>query len=126
VGDDTAEQVALARRLQEERAAAAEQVRLLARDFARIVDASRESNADDEHDPEGQTIAFERAQVVSTLDQARERLAGIDAAIERQRAGSYGRCVDCGAPIDPERLAARPATTACIACARRGGGSAQP
>jgi RNA polymerase-binding transcription factor len=30
-------------------------------DFNDVVEASRDANADDEHDPEGATIAFERA-----------------------------------------------------------------
>src|SRR6188768_1925072 len=35
-----------------------------------VVDASRDSNADDEHDPEGATIAFERAQVEALVRDA--------------------------------------------------------
>ena len=31
--------------------------------FNAVVAASRDTNADDEHDPEGATIAFERSQV---------------------------------------------------------------
>jgi RNA polymerase-binding transcription factor DksA len=82
------------------------------------VAASRSSNADDEHDPEGATIAFERQQVAALLDQARRRLADVETALERRAAGSYGICETCGRPIAPERLAARPAARTCIACAR--------
>ncbi|RFU19835.1 TraR/DksA family transcriptional regulator [Geodermatophilus marinus] len=82
-----------------------------------MVAASRASNADDEHDPEGATIAFERQQLATLLDAARRRLADVDAALERRAAGSYGRCERCGRPITPERLAARPATRSCIDCA---------
>ncbi len=80
--------------------------------------ASRSSNADDEHDPEGATIAFERQQVAALLDQTRRRLADVEAALERRAAGSYGLCETCGRPIAPERLAARPAARTCIDCAR--------
>ena len=73
-----------------------------------MVAASRSSNADDEHDPEGATIAFERQQVVALLDQARRRLADVEAALARREAGDYGICETCGRPIAPERLAARP------------------
>jgi DnaK suppressor protein len=83
-----------------------------------VVAASRSSNADDEHDPEGATIAFERQQLAALLDQARRRLADVEAALERRAAGGYGICESCGRPIAPERLAARPAARTCIDCAR--------
>ena len=86
-------------------------------EFEGVVAASRSSNADDEHDPEGATIAFERQQVAALLDQARRRLADVEAALERRAAGSYGICETCGRPIAPERLTARPAARTCIDCA---------
>ena len=46
-----------------ERAAALAQIESLTREFDGVVAASQASNADDEHDPEGATIAFERSQV---------------------------------------------------------------
>jgi RNA polymerase-binding protein DksA len=91
----------------------------LERDFANIVAASQAANADDEHDPEGATIAYERQHVVSLLEQAREHLAAIDEALARLDEGGYGRCEGCGQPIAPERLAARPTATRCVACASR-------
>jgi RNA polymerase-binding transcription factor DksA len=101
-----------------ERAAVLGQIEALTREFEGVVDASRSSNADDEHDPEGATIAFERQQVVALLEQARSRLADVDAALARREAGGYGVCESCGRPIAPERLAARPAARTCIDCAR--------
>jgi DnaK suppressor protein len=101
-----------------ERAAALAQVDALTREFDGLVAASQASNADDEHDPEGATIAFERQQVVALLEQARRRLADVDAALARRDAGDYGICEICGRPIAPERLAARPAARTCIDCAR--------
>jgi DnaK suppressor protein len=106
-------------RLVEERAAALAQIETLTREFDGVVAASQSSNADDEHDPEGTTIAFERQQVVALLDQARRRLADVEAALARREAGSYGSCETCGRPIAPERLAARPAARTCIDCAAR-------
>ena len=73
-----------------------------------MVAASRSSNADDEHDPEGATIAFERQQVVALLDAARRRLADVEAALARREAGGYGICEICGRPI-ARRAAGRPA-----------------
>lgn len=104
--------------LEAERVAALAQIEALTRQFDEIVAASQASNADDEHDPEGATIAFERQQVVALLDQARQRLADVDAAVTAAEAGTYGRCENCGRPIGEERLAARPATRTCIDCAR--------
>jgi DnaK suppressor protein len=85
---------------------------------AEVVAASEGSNADDEHDPEGATIAFEREQLTALLHQARATVTALDDAIARRAAGDYGRCERCGRPIGEERLAARPHTTLCIDCAR--------
>ena len=85
-----------------------------------MVEASRDSNADDEHDPEGSTIAFERSQVGALVDQARAHLAEVDAALERVEDGTYGVCESCGQPIAPARLEARPVARTCITCASRG------
>jgi DnaK suppressor protein len=104
--------------LGEERAAALAQIAALTREFDEVVAASNASNADDEHDPEGATIAFERQQVVALLDQARRRLADVEAAVRDVEAGIYGICETCGRPIGAERLAARPAARTCIDCAR--------
>jgi DnaK suppressor protein len=101
-----------------ERAAAQAQIEALTREFDSLVAASQSSNADDEHDPEGATIAFERQQVVALLEQARRRLADVEAAIRAVEGGVYGICESCGRPIAPERLAARPAARTCIDCAR--------
>ncbi|WP_067459817.1 TraR/DksA family transcriptional regulator [Actinomadura macra] len=86
-------------------------------DWDGVVEASAQANTDDEHDPEGATIAFERAQVETSLARARARLADIDAALHRLCEGSYGACEQCGGPIGAERLAARPSTRTCFACA---------
>ena len=82
--------------------------------------AASDVATDDEHDPEGTTIAFERAQVSALLDRARRCIAELDEALERLDAGRYGVCVDCGGPIAPDRLVARPSARTCIACANRG------
>jgi RNA polymerase-binding transcription factor DksA len=102
-----------------ERAAAEAQIAALAREFDAVVAASQASNADDEHDPEGATIAFERQQVVALLDAARRRLDEVDAALARRAEGRYGVCESCGRPIAPGRLAVRPAARTCIDCARQ-------
>lgn len=88
----------------------------LERDVLGIVAASAGSNADDEHDPEGSTIAFERSQVTSLLAQTRRRVADVDAALARLDDGSYGRCETCGATIPAARLEARPVARTCVPC----------
>jgi DnaK suppressor protein len=84
----------------------------------RVVEASESSNADDEHDPEGATIAFEREQLAALLGQARRTRADVERALAALAAGTYGVCETCGEPIAPARLEARPYARTCIACAR--------
>ena len=88
-------------------------------DFDELVAASVGSNADDEHDPEGATIAFERSQLDSLVTRTRTQLVELDAALERLSRGRYGRCEACGRAVAPERLEALPAARTCIACAAR-------
>jgi RNA polymerase-binding protein DksA len=103
-------------RIEADRASTLERIVALERDFDRIVESTPEVT-DDEHDPEGSTIAFERAQLTAVLDQARRHLEELDRALGRLRDGSYGTCVVCGAPIGAERLEARPVASTCIVCA---------
>ena len=103
-------------RLLAERAAAQRQLAALRSDFAGIVAASTDSNADDEHDPEGATIAFERSQVAALARQAETRLVETEAALSRLAAGTYGVCERCSAPIPAERLEARPTARTCVHC----------
>jgi DnaK suppressor protein len=103
--------------LAQERARTAARLRHLTGDHAGIVEASRDSNADDEHDPEGATIAFERSQVEALVRQARAHLVEVDAALARIEAGTYGTCERCGRPIAVARLEARPVARTCVVCA---------
>jgi DnaK suppressor protein len=85
-------------------------------EFDDIVAGAAESNSDDEHDPEGSTLAFERARVSALLNQERAYLAELERAGNRLADGTYGVCTRCGAAIAPERLAARPAARTCVQC----------
>lgn len=111
------DEVEARRRLRAERADVAARLRDLGVSFEDIVDAARDSNLDDEHDPEGTTIAAERSLVSSLARSSERHLAEVDAALERLAAGTYGRCVRCGGPIAADRLDARPSTPVCIGCA---------
>ncbi|MDT0201710.1 TraR/DksA C4-type zinc finger protein [Nocardioides sp. AE5] len=92
----------------------------LSEDYAEVIAASKDTNADDEHDPEGATIAFERSQVGSLVRQAAQQLEEIEAALRRVEEGTYGLCERCGSEIAPGRLDARPVARTCIACASAG------
>ena len=114
--DDTP--AAAERLLADDRAATVERLEALRRGFGLVVDASVGANADDEHDPEGSTIAYERSQLSALVDQAERHLGEIEAAIARLADGTYGQCERCGRPIPAGRLEARPTATRCVEHAR--------
>jgi RNA polymerase-binding protein DksA len=103
--------------LEHERARTRRRLADLTGDYAGIVEATRDANSDDEHDPEGATIAFERSQVGALAEQARQHLVEIDAALRRLEEGTYGVCERCGDAIAAGRLEARPTARTCITCA---------
>jgi DnaK suppressor protein len=103
--------------LEAERHQALRRLAALTGDFNEVVAASRDSNADDEHDPEGATIAFERSQVAALVLQVQGHLTEVEAAIRRLVDGTYGICERCGQAIAEARLQAKPAARACIRCA---------
>ncbi|MDT7728104.1 MAG: DnaK suppressor protein [Actinomycetota bacterium] len=105
-----------ARRLEEERAATANLIDSLTRQVTGIIESSTWTTNDDEHDPEGATIAFERAQLQSMLTQAHIDLESIGNAERRLQDGTYGLCERCAKPIPEARLDALPAATHCIPC----------
>jgi RNA polymerase-binding transcription factor DksA len=102
----------LTRLIDEARAEAA----TLEADLLSLFEAARTSNSDDEHDPEGQTIAYERAQLTAVLDSTRRHVSELRDAVKRLDAGDYGVCEVCGNPIPPERMAARPTARRCVNC----------
>ena len=105
------------RRLQAERRRTTQRLAHLRGDFAEVVAASRDTNADDEHDPEGATIAFERSQIATLVALADRTLVELDAALARLDAGTYGTCETCGRPVPAERLEVRPTARTCVTCA---------
>src|SRR5437764_13378234 len=106
--------------LEEQGRRARERVAALEREFAGLAEAASAAGADDEHDPEGATLAFERQHAATLLEAAREQVAAADAALRRLDEGRYGVCERCGQPIRAERLAARPTAAICIRCAEGG------
>ena len=104
-------------RLNELRSATIRRAASLATSFDGIVEATSDVATDDEHDPEGHTIAWERQQVAALLDEARAMLADIEAAQQRLDDEFYGTCTTCGLEIAAARLDALPATPTCVNCA---------
>jgi RNA polymerase-binding transcription factor DksA len=103
--------------VQAEQERAARRVASLEAVVATIVEGSELTSTDDEHDPEGATIAYERAQASALLRQAR---ADCEALVNTRRQLDEGHrvvCSVCGRDIDVERLAALPTTTRCVRCA---------
>ena len=107
-----------AARLNELRTATSRRVASLRSSFDGIVEAASDVATDDEHDPEGHTIAWERQQVAALLAEAQALLTDIDAAEQRLSDRLYGTCTTCGLQIAAERLDALPSTPICVSCAK--------
>ena len=90
----------------------------LRRELQEIMESGDLTNTDDEHDPDGATIAYERARTAALLTSAEEELAQLRRAGALVEGGDYGRCRTCGRAIAVERLLALPSTRECIDCAR--------
>lgn len=75
-------------------------------DFPTIGDAEDENAA--EVATYSDNLTLER-----TLESA---LRDVNSALKRVKEGTYGICRYCGKPIDPKRLEARPASSACMEC----------
>lgn len=106
-------------RIDEARTVVSARLRSLREQFDAIVAASRWSTDDDEHDPEGSTIAYERATVSSLARDAENELRELDAAAGRVDDGTYGICDRCAEPIADARLEALPAARRCVGCVRQ-------
>ncbi len=83
-----------------------------------MIEGSRFTTDDDEHDPEGSTIAFERAKIAALITDTQSEMREIDAAVARVAAGTYGFCERCGDEIPAIRLEALPAARRCMQCVR--------
>ncbi|MGV8886365.1 MAG: TraR/DksA family transcriptional regulator [Microbacteriaceae bacterium] len=93
----------------------------LSRDIRSVQSSRQDAPTDDEHDPEGPTLAFEQSQSSALLWQARRRLELVDSALIRVGHETFGICEGCGHPIGVDRLMARPYAEHCISCAQRAG-----
>ncbi|TBN57941.1 hypothetical protein EYE40_11330 [Glaciihabitans arcticus] len=116
---DSRQRGALRKRLLADRASTLDSVAQLGFDIDSVRHSRRDSSTDDEHDPEGSTLAFEQSQTSALLRQAVHRIDQIDDALGRLDDDSYGSCASCGRSIGYARLSARPYTPHCVTCAAR-------
>lgn len=113
------QRTALRNHLTSDRERTGVQIEQLTTELSAFTTARRDSPTDDEHDPEGPTLAFERSQSSALLQQSEQHLRDIDAALLRLDEGTYGDCTRCGRPIAIGRLQARPQSPLCIHCAEK-------
>ena len=99
-----------------EREATLRRLDALTAEFDGIVASAQGTNGDDEHDPEGATVAFERQRTEALRQQAEKHLVDIDRAVGRLGDRSYGTCPACGSAIAEERLRALPTAERCTTC----------
>jgi YteA family regulatory protein len=92
--------------------------RISRNDHYQLKDSQRDSTGElsvsDNHPGDLGTEMFERSKDSALLERESFRLARIEAALERMRTGEYGRCKECGAFIDPQRLDAMPTAEYCL------------
>ncbi len=78
---------------------------------------SRERDAEATQDPADMAAnAYTKELMVSMSANDRQLLELIDAALDRIEEGKYGKCINCGQPIQEKRLEAVPWARHCLRC----------
>ena len=111
---------ALRTRIRDERRRLVSLVASLTATFDDLAEAADASPPDDEHDPEGHTIAFERSQLTGRRDGYLRVIAELAEAEGRLDDARSASCEECREPIPLERRLAVPTSTRCVACAQPG------
>ena len=106
-------------RLQSLRDELRDELREDATNLARDIDDKGEDTSPSQHPADVASDLYAREELVTEQLTLKREMAAIDDALARMREGSYGRCVDCGNTIPPERLEALPYAARCIDCQRR-------
>lgn len=102
----------LRKELEDERASVIDELRSYGADpYSEKVD--RIAGIDEGFADAAQATA-ERAEILSFVEKARERLSAVDTALAKMDQGSYGVCEVCGRPIPDARMEARPMSTRCV------------
>ncbi len=68
------------------------------------------------HMADDATETSEQETMITLQHNAERELTHVNAALARIEAGTYGVCANCGKPINPARLNARPSSILCIDC----------
>ncbi|MDD5558416.1 TraR/DksA family transcriptional regulator [Candidatus Methylomirabilis sp.] len=90
--------------------------RLAARIRQALRERQEESQMRDAPGSHGWAAAPEGNISLAMVAQQQQQLQQIDAAIQRTKAGTYGRCAGCGEEIPLARLQALPFAQRCAAC----------
>jgi DnaK suppressor protein len=62
------------------------------------------------------TETLELEKRLALENRIRQELTGIEHALHKFEEGTYGKCDNCGQPIDPARLEALPQASLCLNC----------
>lgn len=95
------------------------QLRTDAAVLTRSVDDRGEDTTPSQHPADVASDLYAREELVADELTLEDEIRGIDEALARDAAGTYGVCVDCDARIAEERLDAVPQAARCIDCQRR-------
>jgi RNA polymerase-binding transcription factor DksA len=69
--------------------------------------------------PGDRAAVIENDDVLEALARdGRRQIRSLEETLDRIHSGAHGKCVTCGGPISPDRLAALPFTDRCVDCAR--------
>lgn len=82
----------------------------------RLTETSSERSPDP-NTAEGGSLAFEMEKELSLARNAGDLLGQVEEALDRIKAGTYGRCIQCAKAIPVARLEALPYTKLCVGCA---------
>jgi DnaK suppressor protein len=80
------------------------------------VEQELESGGVGNHLAEDGSSVQEQEQILVISGDLRDVLTQVDDALGRLDDGTYGQCLRCGQPINPERLGAFPYVAYCIEC----------
>lgn len=80
-----------------------------------------EENGLETHIGENATATYLRERDLSIEEHEEQILSDIDAALDRVKQGTFGRCLGCGEQIATDRLEALPWAERCIDCQKNNG-----
>jgi len=87
----------------------------LRREVSTFLDEAREAPEDVGDPVDAATSSQEKSTALEEKTVAADTLQQVEAALQRISDGTYGRCIDCGRPIEAARLEAVPWTPYCLA-----------